>query len=47
MKENKKSSWWDNLDPFVRNFLLAIVVLTVIIVVIIVFLTLSLPDTGY
>tara|TARA_Y100000590_G_scaffold246891_1_gene277391 strand:+ start:2234 stop:2377 length:144 start_codon:yes stop_codon:yes gene_type:complete len=47
MKEKKKYSWWDNLDPFVRNFLLAIVILTIVIIVVIVFLTLSLPETGY
>jgi hypothetical protein len=47
MKEKKKYSWWDNLDPFVRNFLVAIVGITVVIVIIIVVLTLSLPDTGY
>ena len=47
MKEKKKYSWWDNLDQFVRNFVLAIVVITVIFIIVIVFLTLSLPETGY
>ena len=47
MKEKKKYSWWENLDPFVRNFLLAIIILTIVIIIVIVILTLSLPDTGY